>query len=179
VATLKLQELIDGAGKKFSDITHSAVNCGPGSFTGLRVGVSLIRTLSYVLHKPVALMNRLEVLAFKNSIPGETVFLGIKAVQNFYYAAGYERLTQSVRETTSPRSLDPQEVADQGNAYTKVLVEDDKNGLDFRTSAWDLVELLAMEKNLRSFFAWTDVKPLYIRASEAEEKLSRGILKPL
>lgn len=38
---------------KLSDITEIQVKTGPGSFTGLRVGVSVAKTLGKLLHIPV------------------------------------------------------------------------------------------------------------------------------
>ncbi len=37
----------------FSDITEIEVSCGPGSFTGTRVGVSIANALGWALHIPV------------------------------------------------------------------------------------------------------------------------------
>lgn len=53
----KLLPFIDGIlkknGKKVEDITEINVNTGPGSFTGLRVGVSVANALGWVLGVPV------------------------------------------------------------------------------------------------------------------------------
>jgi len=179
VATLQLQTLLRDAHCEFSQVTHLAVNIGPGSFTGLRVGVSLIRTYAYVQSKPVALVNRLELLAFNNTRPGEKIFLATKAVQNFYYAAGYERIASSVIETVAPQSMVQSEIELHSKNHTKVLIEGTENGLVAETTAKNLVQLLAMESGIRHFSPWSEVKPLYIRGSEAEEKLKRGLLKPL
>lgn len=40
-------------GKEFTDITEIEVNTGPGSFTGLRVGVSVANALGWDLNVPV------------------------------------------------------------------------------------------------------------------------------
>lgn len=40
-------------GKKIEDVTEIEVVTGPGSFTGLRVGVSIANTLGWVLNVPV------------------------------------------------------------------------------------------------------------------------------
>ena len=44
-----IDELLKKRGKKIEDITEIEVNTGPGSFTGLRVGVSVANTLGWVL----------------------------------------------------------------------------------------------------------------------------------
>lgn len=48
-----IDELLKKKGKKLEDITEIEVNPGPGSFTGLRVGVSVANTLGWVLGVPV------------------------------------------------------------------------------------------------------------------------------
>lgn len=40
-------------GKKFEDIKEIEVNVGPGSYTGLRVGVAVANTIGWVLNVPV------------------------------------------------------------------------------------------------------------------------------
>jgi len=44
-----IDELLKKKRKKIEDITEIEVNTGPGSFTGLRVGVSVANTLGWVL----------------------------------------------------------------------------------------------------------------------------------
>ena len=48
-----IDELLKKKDKKIEDITEIEVNTGPGSFTGLRVGVSVANTLGWVLGVPV------------------------------------------------------------------------------------------------------------------------------
>jgi len=53
----KLLELIDKTLKKqkknLKDVTEIEVNLGPGSFTGLRVGISVANTLAWALKVPI------------------------------------------------------------------------------------------------------------------------------
>lgn len=48
-----IDELLKKEGKRIKDIKEIEVNAGPGSFTGLRVGVSVANTLGWVLGVPV------------------------------------------------------------------------------------------------------------------------------
>jgi tRNA threonylcarbamoyladenosine biosynthesis protein TsaB len=44
-----IEEVLKRAGKDFKDITEVEVNTGPGSFTGLRVGVAVANALGWAL----------------------------------------------------------------------------------------------------------------------------------
>jgi tRNA threonylcarbamoyladenosine biosynthesis protein TsaB len=48
-----IDDLLKKEGKQINDITDIEVNTGPGSFTGLRVGVSVAQALGWVLQVPV------------------------------------------------------------------------------------------------------------------------------
>jgi tRNA threonylcarbamoyladenosine biosynthesis protein TsaB len=50
-----------------SSISAFAVTEGPGSYTGLRIGLSTAKGLCYVLQKPLILLNNLQVFAMANS----------------------------------------------------------------------------------------------------------------
>ena len=52
------------AGKKLSDVDLFAVVAGPGSFTGVRIGVSLVKGLAFGGEKPVCAVSSLEALAY-------------------------------------------------------------------------------------------------------------------
>ncbi len=48
-----IDEMLKKEGKKVKDISEIEINTGPGSFTGLRIGVSVANTLGWVLGVPV------------------------------------------------------------------------------------------------------------------------------
>ena len=58
-----LAELLKKHGYGVNDIGGFAAASGPGSFTGLRVGLSAIKGLAETLHKPIATVSLLEALA--------------------------------------------------------------------------------------------------------------------
>ena len=70
-----IQQLLKIAALSFADIDAIAVTAGPGSYTGLRVGLASAKGLCYALHKPLLTLNTLEVLTTAakkspNSQPG-------------------------------------------------------------------------------------------------------------
>lgn len=57
------QSLISGLGMELKDIDVFAVGMGPGSFTGLRIGMSAVKTMAQVLDKKIVGVSTLEALA--------------------------------------------------------------------------------------------------------------------
>jgi tRNA threonylcarbamoyladenosine biosynthesis protein TsaB len=66
-ATINLQvhEVLTKAGINLSDLSAIAVCGGPGSYTGLRIGLSTAKGFCYALDKPLMLHNRLFLLILK------------------------------------------------------------------------------------------------------------------
>jgi tRNA threonylcarbamoyladenosine biosynthesis protein TsaB len=58
-----IQELMAKYGQKLSDLDAIAVSEGPGSYTGLRVGLASAKGLCYALQKPLITINTLKIIA--------------------------------------------------------------------------------------------------------------------
>ena len=58
-----LQEVVDEGGLTFNDLDAIACSIGPGSFTGLRIGMTTAKTFGLSLAKPVIGMNTLDLMA--------------------------------------------------------------------------------------------------------------------
>lgn len=61
--TLLIESLLDEAGYAFRDLEAVAVSMGPGSYTGLRIGVSTAKGLCYALDIPLLAVNTLDAMA--------------------------------------------------------------------------------------------------------------------
>jgi tRNA threonylcarbamoyladenosine biosynthesis protein TsaB len=59
-----ISELLNGAHVAFSDLSAVSVSSGPGSYTGLRIGVSTAKGLSYALSIPLIDVDSLSALAY-------------------------------------------------------------------------------------------------------------------
>ena len=103
-----IMELAEEAGISLNDIGGIAVSTGPGSFTGLRIGIASAMGLAYGLGIKTAPVGTLAALAFDSTVPGSLVCPLIDAKRREVYAGLY-RLTDSVPETVikpSALSLD-------------------------------------------------------------------------
>lgn len=71
------------------DIGALAAASGPGSFTGLRVGLAAVKALAEVLQKPIAAVSLLEVVAESSRSRGKTL-AALDAGRNEVYVGEYE-----------------------------------------------------------------------------------------
>jgi tRNA threonylcarbamoyladenosine biosynthesis protein TsaB len=62
LVTIYIGEILKQAGVLLNDIDAVAVNAGPGSYTGLRIGLSTAKGLCYALDKPLLLLDALSAL---------------------------------------------------------------------------------------------------------------------
>ena len=58
-----VDSLFDLSGYTIKDVDKIAVTTGPGSFTGIRIGVAIAKGLAYSLKKPIIGINELDILA--------------------------------------------------------------------------------------------------------------------
>ncbi|MDU1910815.1 tRNA (adenosine(37)-N6)-threonylcarbamoyltransferase complex dimerization subunit type 1 TsaB [Fusobacterium sp.] len=58
-----IDSLFELSGYKIKDVDKIVVTIGPGSFTGIRIGVAIAKGLAYSLKKPIIGINELDVLA--------------------------------------------------------------------------------------------------------------------
>lgn len=75
-----------------ADIDGLAVVSGPGSFTGLRVGLAAIKALAEILHKPIAAASLLEVIAFglKKIVDLRKVVIALDAGRGEVFVGEYD-----------------------------------------------------------------------------------------
>ena len=70
-----LDRLLDQTGVELSDVDLLAVAAGPGSFTGLRIGIATIKALAATLDRPCAAIPTLQSVALGGGVSDVTVAL--------------------------------------------------------------------------------------------------------
>jgi tRNA threonylcarbamoyladenosine biosynthesis protein TsaB len=96
----QIAALLDKHGFSKADIGAFAVVSGPGSFTGLRIGLAVIKALAEVLARPIAAVSLLEILASAGHARGR-VLAALDGGRNEVFVGEYEvgsAGTQLIRE---------------------------------------------------------------------------------
>lgn len=85
-----LQELLQAAGTALERVDAFAVDIGPGSFTGIRIGVCVVNALAFARQKPVIAVDSLRALAEPHWEKANSICALIDAGHDASYAALYE-----------------------------------------------------------------------------------------
>lgn len=174
------------------DLGGIAVSLGPGSFTGLRVGVSFAKGLAYAGRTPVVGVPTLEAFALAADVGTDLVATCLDARKGEVYLAVYLLSGNAVREILAARAMTPPAAAaaiaegfgDRPGAVVGDAAE--RYASEFAAIAARGVTLHPLskvhpsggvvaargEESLRRFGTAppTDLEPLYLRASEAERR---------
>ncbi len=92
-----LKRLLEKAGLSLDSMDGFAVDVGPGSFTGLRIGLSAAKALSFALHKPLVGISSLDILAESLSCDECQICSIIDAKRSNVYACFYEKKHNQIK----------------------------------------------------------------------------------
>lgn len=174
-----VQEICKQTGIELGEIDRIACDIGPGSYTGLRVGLAFAKGLAYGLKKALVVVVSLDAMA-QNIKWGQTPFFSpiIDARWEQVYAAIYECKDGSVLRKSDLLAIAPEEFArmipkgatvfgDGVERYSEIFSHfkvADKNVWFPKPS---VVALLGAKAKPGDPFTLT---PLYLRPTEAEVK---------
>lgn len=90
ILLVKIDEMLGKAGITLSDLDYYACVTGPGSFTGIRIGVTTVRTFASVNSAKVIAVNSLEKLAYNKVRRGvESIVSVVNAYADNCYLSVY------------------------------------------------------------------------------------------
>jgi len=92
-----IEEIVNEANLNFSEIKAVAVSKGPGSYTGLRIGVSAAKGLCYALQIPLISIDTMQVLAKKAVVDGLIVPM-IDARRMEVYSAIFDKNYNKIKD---------------------------------------------------------------------------------
>lgn len=94
-----IEEIFAETNLKLQDLSAIAVSQGPGSYTGLRIGVSAAKGLCYALSVPLISVDTLELLARKIDIKNGIIVPMIDARRMEVYSAFFDSKYNKIRDT--------------------------------------------------------------------------------
>jgi tRNA threonylcarbamoyladenosine biosynthesis protein TsaB len=99
---------LEMAGLNLSEINGLAFTSGPGSFTGLRIGISTILGLSAATGKPIAGISGLDALAMQAAAPDILICPMIDGRRNEVYSARYRWVNEDLVKEMAEQVLPPE-----------------------------------------------------------------------
>lgn len=105
-----IDRLLQDSGWRPEMLEGLAVAIGPGSFTGLRIGVSTVKGLAFSLGIPVAAVSTLEALAWTLPFAREPVCPVLDARKGEVYAALFHWEDERLVRDWEDQALDPEEL---------------------------------------------------------------------
>lgn len=181
-----VKQALDLYGSKPSDLSLIAVSVGPGSFTGVRIGVSTVKGLAFGLGKelPCAAVSTLEALAENLAHQSGIICPLMDARRSQFYNALFQNnqricndrlitaaeLKEQLLETDKPVTL----CGDGADLFAS-LCGDLKNIRVASASSKDQNALSVAVCGYRAFkenriLTAKELKPVYLRASQAERE---------
>ncbi|MDR1204845.1 MAG: tRNA (adenosine(37)-N6)-threonylcarbamoyltransferase complex dimerization subunit type 1 TsaB [Peptococcaceae bacterium] len=106
-----IDALLGQVGYAVGQVEGLAVSSGPGSFTGLRIGMTLAKGLAQSLNVPIAGIGTLEAAACQAAVMDGWVSPMIDAFRGEVYAALYRKMDGALRLAEEPRGVLPEDWA--------------------------------------------------------------------
>lgn len=121
---------LQDVGLSLSDMDVFAAVSGPGSYTGLRIGIAAVQGICYALDKPCVGVSALECLAYGVSAFEGTVCAVMHARQRLMYNAFFSVSGRQVHRLSADCITDADELVRAMGAYDDVMVTGDVSLLD-------------------------------------------------
>jgi tRNA threonylcarbamoyl adenosine modification protein YeaZ/ribosomal-protein-alanine acetyltransferase len=180
-----VQDTMALAGVAFKDLARIAVTTGPGTFTGVRIGLAMARGLGVALSIPITGINSLAAIACNETVGKLPIVVAVDARANEIYFASYDA---SGHELTAPvivalneahKLMPTHPVRMLGTAADLLL---DNNRQHVRSDAGDLPIAANFVKFAASIPASTaPPEPLYLRPPDVKPqatKISFSVVGP-
>ncbi|PIP20904.1 MAG: tRNA (adenosine(37)-N6)-threonylcarbamoyltransferase complex dimerization subunit type 1 TsaB [Candidatus Omnitrophica bacterium CG23_combo_of_CG06-09_8_20_14_all_40_11] len=186
--TPTIKRVLDALGWQIKDIDYFACGLGPGSFTGMRVGIATVKGLAFSLNKPVAGISTLDILARNAGITATFVIPIVDARRNLIYCSIYRnkfgQLTRikpymllTIDEFLKKIKIKGNAVilGDAVNLYKQKILMHMKNITVLDKDYWyprgrNIIDLAIERINSKKVDSASEIKPVYLYPKECQIK---------
>lgn len=175
VALKEIKNMLDSVNILPKEIDKIIVVNGPGSFTGIRIGVTIAKTFAYSLNKKITTISSLEAMALSSKTNNEYIVPIIDARRGFVYGGIYDKDNNVILKDQYIK-LDSLKVACE-NLIGDYTFIGKKTGLDIELEEYnpDILKIVNTYKNKESINPHA-VNPIYLKLTEAEENKKEEII---
>lgn len=117
-----IAKILDMANVNKADITAIAVSIGPGSFTGLRIGLATAKSLAYAMKIPLVGVPTLAALAYGCFVPGAILSPMLDAQKGNIYQALFEWQDGSLKELMPATVIGIDEALDNLAQFSRPVI---------------------------------------------------------
>ena len=186
-----IERLFDDLEADISDIDIFSVTVGPGSFTGLRIGIATVRAFAQACGKKCVGVNTLEALAYNFAGSSDVIVSMLDARRDEVFAAAYSFSGTEQTEIMQPCVMTVSECVDRFGTEGVIYTGDGavKNAEYIRgrggltapcshseTRAASAAALALSRAKAGRAEDYGSIKPLYLRKSQAEREYERKAL---
>lgn len=174
----EVEKVLERANLGVKDVDVLGVCVGPGSFTGIRIGVALVKGFGFSRDLPCVAFNSFEVIAeqyFLNQKEADEVVVVLDGLGGFVFVSKLGRYGEVLVEPTCMSLAEMAEFIKQ-NSCEYVCHEDDKD--KFALKSVELTQAAYENVLNRKLLAGktvscAEISPLYLRKSQAEVELEK------
>jgi len=184
-AIVSVQKVIQALGWELSDLDYLACGLGPGSFTGVRIGVALVKGLAFALNKPIVGVSTLDILALNADKDGVIAPI-IDAKRSLVYCSIYRRKNGKIKKI-APYMLVPIEeflnkvsrnaflLGDGCGLYKDEILKKAKNLTAMDKDYWypksgNVIRAALEQVKLKKITDTFKIKPIYLYSKECQIK---------
>lgn len=165
-----MQEVFIKANIEPKDIDTIFVANGPGSFTGIRIGVTVAKTYAWALNKKIIPFSSLEMMA-TTKVNEDYIVPVIDARRDYVYAGIYNEHLDNIMKDTYIGIEDLKQGL-QGKSY-KIISYDEFSGLETINPELNVLKIVEKHKNDNGTNPHS-LNPNYLKLTEAEMNLKKN-----
>lgn len=170
-------------GRSFESLDAIAITAGPGSFTGVRIGVATAKGLAFLNSTPCIPVSTLEAIAFNFENENAVICAVMDARRMQFYNALFRAENGKIIRLTADRAISLEDLKEELKAFDRVIIAGDGAKLCFENLALENCALpddeliyqnaLAVAKAAKhnNKIPSKELMPVYLRQSQAEREL--------